>query len=138
MDTCAFVLAGIEGVCKDQAKFTFAITRHAIVDIAQIFNCPPAHPEKDRLPRADLEHLCSILSGAGLKLEEANALEKALIELRTMYEPYVNALSQYLHITIPPWISRSKRPDDWQTSRWDTGAGVARKKMLEEIWDDHF
>jgi hypothetical protein len=138
LDTCAFALAGIEGVCKDQAKFTFAMTRHAIVDIAGVFNCPPVHPEKDRLPKADLEYLCSILSEAGLKLEEAEVLEKALKELRSMYEPYVYSLSQYLHITVPPWVSRTKRPDNWQTSRWDTGAGMARKKMLQEIWDDHF
>jgi hypothetical protein len=138
LDTCAFVLAGIEGVCKDQARFTFAMTRHAIVDIAQIFNCPPVHPEKERLPKAELAHLCTILSGAGLKLEEADVLEKALKELRSMYEPYIHALSIYLHITIPPWISRSKRADNWQTSRWDTGSGLERKKLLEEIWDDHF
>ena len=138
LDTCAFVLAGIEGVCKDQAKFTFAMTRHAIVDIAGVFNCPPVHPEKDRLPRADLEHLCSILSEAGLKLEEAEVLEKALTELRSMYEPYVYSLSKYLHITVPPWVLRTKRPDNWQTSRWDAGAGMARKKMWHEIWDDHF
>jgi hypothetical protein len=138
LDTCAFALAGLEGICKDQAKFTFAMSRHAIVDIAQIFNCPPVHPEHNRLPKAELEHLCSILSGAGLKLEEAYVLEKELFELRAMYEPYVHALSKYLHITIPPWISRSKRADNWQTSRWDTGSGLERKKVLEDIWDDHF
>ena len=138
LDTCAFALASLEGVCKDQAKFTFAMTRHAIVDIAQIFNCPPVHPEHNRLPKAELEHLCSVLSGAGLKLEEADVLEKELSELRTMYEPYVHALSKYLHITIPPWISRSKHADNWQTSRWDTGSGLERKKLLEDIWDDHF
>ncbi|MGC9976487.1 MAG: two pore domain potassium channel family protein, partial [Syntrophales bacterium] len=137
LDTCAFTLAGIEDVCKDQAKFTFAMTRHAIVDIAGIFNRPPTHPEKDRLPKADLEYLCSILSEAGLKLDEAAALEKALTELRLMYEPYVYSLSQYLQITVPPWISRTKRPDNWQTSRWDK-AGVGGKKLLREIWDDHF
>jgi hypothetical protein len=138
LDTCAFALAGIEGVCKDQAKFTFAMTRHAIVDIAQIFNCPPVHSEHDRLPKAELEHLCSILSGAGLKLEETDALERALMELRTMYEPYVHALSKYLHITVPPWITRTKLEDNWQKSRWDTGSGLERKKLLDEIWDDHF
>ncbi|HET6461516.1 MAG TPA: ion channel [Syntrophales bacterium] len=137
LDTCAFTLAGIEDVCKDQAKFTFAMTRHAIVDIAGIFNRPPTHPEKDRLPKADLEYLCSTLSEAGLKLDEAAALEKALTELRSMYEPYVYSLSQYLQITVPPWISRTERPDNWQTSRWDK-AGIGRKKLLREIWDDHF
>jgi len=138
LDTCAFVLAGIEGVCKDQAKFTFAMTRHAIVDIAQIFHCPPVHPEHDRLSKAELEHLCTMLSGAGLKLEKTDVFEKALKELRLMYEPYVYSLSRYLHITIPPWISRSKRTDNWQTSRWDTRSAEERKKLLKEIWDEHF
>ncbi|MGZ3581071.1 MAG: two pore domain potassium channel family protein, partial [Syntrophales bacterium] len=117
--------------------FTFAMTRHAIVDIAGVFNCPPIHPEKDRLPRADLEYLCSMLSEEGLKLEKVDVLEKALKELRSMYEPYIHALSLYLHITIPPWVLRTKRPDDWQTSRWDT-AGIERKTTLKEIWEDHF
>lgn len=137
LDTCAFALAGIEGLCKDQAKFTFAMTRHAIVDIAQIFNSPPVHPERDRLPKDELEHLCTTLSGAGLKLENIDILEKSLKELRSMYEPYVYSLSRYLHIEIPPWVLKSKRPDDWQTSRWDKVV-IGRKKVLHEIWDDHF
>jgi len=138
LDTCAFVLAGVEGICKDQAKFTFAMTRHAVVDIAQIFNRPPIQPEKDRLPRAELEHMCTLLSGEGLKLENVDILEKSLKELRMLYEPYVYALSLYLHIEIPPCISKSKRPDDWQTSRWDKRTRRESKQILEDIWDDHF
>jgi len=138
LDTCAFVLAGLESVCKHQAKFTFAMARHTIVDLAQIFNCPPLHPDKDRLPSTELEHLCSLLASAGVKLQEKNVFEQELSELRRMYEPYVYSLSRYMHITIPPWISKSKHADNWQTSFWDTASGSQKVKPLQRGRDEHF
>lgn len=138
LDTCAFVLAGLEGVCKHQAKFTFAMARHTIVDLAQIFDCPPHHPDKDRLPSNELEHLCSFLASTGLKLQELSVLEKELSGLRRMYEPYVYSLSRYLHITIPPWILKSKHADNWQTTPWDTASSLQKKKPLQRTRDEHF
>jgi hypothetical protein len=138
LDTCAFVLAGLEGACKHQAKFTFAMARHTIVDLAQIFNCPPLHPDKDRLPSTELEYLCSLLASAGLKLQEKNVLEQELSELRRMYEPYVYSLSRYMHITIPPWISKTKHADNWQTSFWDTASGSQKMEPLKRGRDEHF
>ncbi len=138
LDTCAFVLAGLEGVCKHQAKFTFAMARHTIVDLAQIFNCRPLHPDKDRLPSTELEYLCSLLASAGLKLQKKNVLEQELSELRRMYEPYVYSLSRYMHITIPPWISKTKHADNWQTSFWDTAAVSQKMEPLQRGRDEHF
>ena len=42
LDTSALVLSGVEGVSPWQAQRTFAISRHAIVDIAQVFRTPPS------------------------------------------------------------------------------------------------
>src|SRR4029453_13539047 len=36
LDTSALVLAGVEGVSRWQAKRTFAMARHAVVDLAQV------------------------------------------------------------------------------------------------------
>jgi hypothetical protein len=138
LDTCAFVLAGVEGVCKHQAKFTFAMARHTIVDLAQIFNCPPLHPDKDRLPSDELKHLCSLISSTGLKLQELNVLEKELSELRQMYEPYVYSLSRYMRITIPPWFLKSEHADNWQTTPWDTASSLQKKKRIQRVRDEHF
>src|SRR5439155_22732943 len=41
LDTCALVMVGIDGVSVWQARLTFAIARHAVVDIAQIFRTAP-------------------------------------------------------------------------------------------------
>jgi hypothetical protein len=35
-----------------------------------------------------------------------------------MYEPYVQALSEFLLMTLPPWFRATVMPDSWQTSAW--------------------
>jgi hypothetical protein len=116
LDASAFAIAYLEGQCKRQAQLTFAITRHAIVDLAQIFNCPPCQPEPDRLPLIDLERLHATLIAVGMGLREGSDVAQELTELRKLYEPYVTSLSKHLHIAVPPWIPKATRVDDWQTN----------------------
>src|SRR5271168_1661047 len=49
LDACALTIAGIEGACAKQAELTFAIARHAVVDLCQVFSASPRPPETDRL-----------------------------------------------------------------------------------------
>ncbi len=138
LDASAFVIATVEGPCERQAQLTFAITRHAIVDLAQIFNCQPRKPHQDRLPPDKLEALRSTLTAAGMKLREDEAVEQKLLELRRMYEPYAYSLSKYMHIVIPPWVTESRRADDWQTSAWGRSTGFQMDDPLEKDQDEHF
>ena len=41
LDTTALVVTGVEGACQRQAQRTFAMARHAVVDLAIIFQTPP-------------------------------------------------------------------------------------------------
>src|SRR5207248_9724128 len=41
LDTCALLIAGIENSCPYQAQLTFAMARHAVVDLAMVFRSPP-------------------------------------------------------------------------------------------------
>src|SRR4029078_1638816 len=43
LDTCALVLVGIDGPSAWQAKLTFAMARHAVVDLAQVFRTRPTN-----------------------------------------------------------------------------------------------
>jgi hypothetical protein len=138
MDTSAFIIVSLKGPCERQAQLTFATTRHAIVDIAQIFNCPPKEPEPDRLPSADLKRLSTILTEAGLILREGKEVEQKLSELRRMYEPYIYSLSNYLHISIPPWFPESGRIDNWQTSAWGRSFGFVIEHPSDTHHDKHF
>ena len=138
LDASAFVIVTQEGPCERQAHLTFAITRHAIVDLAQIFNCPPREPEQNRLPQDKWLALCSTLTSSGMRLREGSTIEQMLSELRRMYEPYVYSLSQYMHITIPPWLAETGRIDNWQTSAWGRSTGFQIDRPINEPYDQHF
>jgi hypothetical protein len=122
LDTCALVATGMEGASRRQAQLTFAIARHAVVDLALIFQQPPREPGKERLPEAELSRLRTVLKAGGLALQEGGAVDRGLRELRQMYEPYVESLSRYLVIAIPPWIPESSPTDNWQTTAWGTSS----------------
>jgi hypothetical protein len=120
LDTCSLVLVGVEGLPAWQARLTFAMARHAVVDIAQIFSTAPAAPQAcaTRLYPGDLERLREILEDNGASLKDGQEAELRLAELRLMYEPYVSALSERLMMPLPPWILGSDAIDNWKTSAW--------------------
>ena len=118
LDASALVIVGLEGWCVRQAELTFAMARHAVVDLAQVYSTPPRRPE-ERLVTAQLARLRDRLAGGGLALKARPDFEERLAELRRMYEPYVEALSAYLALPLPPWVRERDRPDNWQTSAWD-------------------
>jgi hypothetical protein len=119
LDACALVIVGIDGASGRQAQLTFAMARHAVVDLAQIFNASPQPPESDRFPPAEIERLRAVLSAAGIALRDGPAAEQKLSELRRMYEPYVNSLAKYLLMPLPPWILSTTTADNWRTSAWE-------------------
>src|SRR3972149_3978711 len=98
-------MANLEGNCARQAKLTFAIARHAVVDLSLVFERPPRRPTHDRLPPDTLARLQSILTETGLKMNEGEAAVQKLTELRQMYEPYLNGLATYFIIKLPPWLA---------------------------------
>jgi hypothetical protein len=120
LDTCALVLVGIDGTSTWQAKLTFAMARHAVVDLAQVFRTKPHDPqfESSRLLAGDLDRIREILAKHDTDLRDGEDANKKLSELRTMYEPYVCALSEMLMMPLPPWIVGKDAIDNWKTSAW--------------------
>lgn len=127
LDACALVMVGLEGACERQAELTFAMARHTAVDLSLVFQAEPHVLQNDRLPAAILVELRAQLAAAGLTLREGDQADEQLRKLRQMYEPYVIALGQYLHMSVPPWIPAAGRKDNWQVSAW----GQSPKRMKE-------
>jgi len=138
LDTCALAIAGVEDSCARQAELTFAIARHAVVDLCQVFSAAPLPLKTDRLPPEIIEKLRLKLASHGLALLAAPQAELKLRELRGMYEPYVHALAAHLSQSLPPWIPEKKGKDNWETTAWAQTAGVAEKVAGIGIHDDHF
>jgi Ion channel len=126
LDASALVMVGMEGAPKRQAQLTFAMARHTVVDLAQIFNTAPREPSPDRLPSHQLKRLRAVLAAAGVKLADGPAADQRLSELRRMYEPFVNPLADFLFISLPSWLPVDEAFDNWQTSRWGRISGLAQ------------
>jgi len=138
LDACALVKVGVEDACQRQAELTFAIARHAAVDLSQVFKTPPRALPHDRLPAEDLRRIRDILAQHGVKLQDGPDADRKLTELRHMYEPYLYALAEYLIQSLPPWIPAKKGKDNWQTTAWGRSVGLVEKEPSAIAADEHF
>jgi hypothetical protein len=116
LDVCALSIAGLEKAPARAARLTFAMARHAVLDLCVIFRQAPAPPQPDRLAPPELERLRQFLTASGIHLREDNAAETKLTALRAMYEPYVNALGRFLIMSLPQWVPDPDTPDAWHTT----------------------
>jgi len=119
LDASALVMVGVEGAPARQAKLTFAMARHAVVDLAMVTHVPPRAPDPDRLPPEDFHSLRASLAQDRVVLKDGAVAERMLASLRAMYEPYVTGLARRLRLTLPAWRAAEHELDDWRTSAWD-------------------
>ncbi len=138
LDATALIVATSDTPCSRQAKLTFAMCRHTIVDLSQVFHAVPNNQDPDRLPPADLARLRASLDKCGYQLREDDVSTEKLHELRRMYEPYLHALARYLFVSLPPWILEKKITDNWKTSAWGKISGIASHSSTTVYADDHF
>ena len=124
-------MVGVEGMPKWQAQLTFKMTRHAVVDLTQVFNISPLKTDGQRLTNEELTRLRSSLSEAGIVLRNEPGDDKTLAELREMYEPYIEVLSQYLLMPLPEWLPKPRATDNWQTSAWEV-TSPARNELIRK------
>ena len=131
LDSSSVVLARSGDATASQARLTFAMARHALVDITQIF-VPTYRPgAADRLDAAARERLRAGLMGTSFALPETPEFDQSLAELRLMYEPYAQALAAHLLFELPPWVNTRLRRDNWLGGPWDRQLHEMRDAGLE-------
>jgi Ion channel len=114
LDTSALLIAGIRGHEARQAQLTFAMARHAVVDLAQIFSLRPLTNLPDRLPAERYDQMYARLCQTGVSVCRDQRSYERLREMRSLYEGYAEALSQYLRMPLPPWMTDHPHKDNWQ------------------------
>ena len=102
-----------------QAQLTFAMARHAIVDLGHIFKLDEkiralARQEPDRLSAADFRRLCAVLRPTDIQLCGEPDSANRLHQLRAMYEPQARVLGDYLGLAMPLWITEPREKDQWR------------------------
>ena len=138
LDTSAFLIVAVKEHNPYQAQLTFAMARHAVVDLALIYKTPPISPDLDRLPEGQLQRLRELLREAGLVLHEGPAVDAKLAELRGMYEPFANALSQRFLFALPAFVPEADIADNWQRSAWMKRAPDIESLPIAATGDGHF
>jgi Ion channel len=137
LDTCALIMVGAEIGCERQAKRTFAMARHVVVDLCLVFRTPPHLAAQDRLPPDALARLRTALASVGIALPEGEAADRKLHELRWMYEPYIHALATYFRFAVPPWQAEAGRKDNWQGNIEESGSTAGRRRR-KSAKGEHF
>jgi Ion channel len=114
LDACCLAIARIEEGPERVARLTFAMARHAVVDLCAVFHLAPLPPASDRLPAGEAQRVEKFLANAGYTIRCDEACLGKFSAMRAMYEPYVQALSAYLLMPLPAWIPPEGARDNWQ------------------------
>src|SRR5215813_4445942 len=138
LDSCALVKVAVQDTCRRQAELTFAIARHAAVDLSQVFKMRPRTLPHNRLPAEDVKRIHEMFVQHGMKVPDVKEMKERLAELRNIYEPYLFALAEYFNLSLPPWIPAAKGKDNWQTTAWGRSAGLVEKEGTAIGAEDHF
>jgi len=120
LDTCAVMMTQVRSRSNYQAQVTFAIARHAAVDLALVLRAKAPDPNKlvDRLETLEFAKMRSLLEGAQVELSNSEWAEESLYALRQMYEPFIQALATKLLLPLPLHLTDDSSPDNWQRSAW--------------------
>jgi hypothetical protein len=121
---------------RRRAELTFAMARHACVDLCLVFWLPPVKPIPERLTSDDMERL---FSQSSEQHHLRNELSDRLQSIRALYEPFLQALSEYFRLQLPKFFPDKSAPDNWQTSAWTKRApGITELPTAQFRVDDHF
>src|SRR6266851_1772791 len=119
LDVSAYLLACGAGRATRQAGFTFAVGRHAVGDLSNIFEVAPRAAATDRLSPEAAHRLREIVIKGGLAGTPPADAASRLTAIRAAYEPYLEALSIHLLMPLPPWIPAPDAKDNWESTSWD-------------------
>ena len=143
LDTSALVISGVRGHEARQAQLTFAMARHAMVDLAQVFSLRPISSHPDRLPPERYEQLYQVLCQSGVNVCRDGQSYERLRNLRILYEGYAAALAEHLSMPLPPWIAEEAHKDNWlavakvRAQAESSETSTSEPHNLAEIIDQH-
>jgi hypothetical protein len=121
LDSCALLISVVPDIASRQAQLTFAMARHALVDLGHVFHLEKheatwqARDGHDRLPDNQFDRVCELMSQANLRLCGDPEAPARLHALRALYEPHAQALADYLAMPLPGWVPEPRAKDQWKT-----------------------
>ncbi len=149
LDACALLITTIEGEPVRQAQLTFAMARHALIDLGHIFSVGADPEDKpkgpDRLPKEDFNKLCEILGEMHMRLCGDPASRERLTAIRGLYEPHAYAICTFLRMELPLWSAEPKKDNLWKRvadlrmqreDALDAGVHVSEQALAAHLHDE--
>jgi hypothetical protein len=137
LDTTALLLVVVRQEDTYQAQLTFAMARHAAVDLGLVLRSNPGRAG-ERLSSERFAKMREKFHEAGVALRGDPDMEARLTKLRGTYEPFLVGLSERLMFTVPAIFVETPTADNWQRSAWmelPPGIGNLSSPMGDE---EHF
>lgn len=116
LDASALAATWVKGIDPFQPRLTFAICRHTLVDVSQVFRLKPREEDKVRSAPERITDMRAWLVASGVPMLDGPDAEAQFQDLRRLYAPYLGALSEYLHMPLPGWLPVGKARYNWQTT----------------------
>jgi len=149
LDACALLITTIEGPASRQAQLTFAMARHALIDLGHVFHLEEREKQwlergrAERLSDEVFDRLCGALGDMEIRLCGDPASMERLTSIRQLYEPHALALSEYLKMSLPLWVPEPLQKDHWKTvanlrSQAAAVLGTRVKYVSEQATSGHF
>jgi hypothetical protein len=139
LDVSAILTVKLKGVCSYQAQLTFAMARHAAVDLALVLKLTPMESGPERMPSDRLRTLFDSLKKSGVEILDDPESDLRLKRLRGTYEPFLFALASHVLIALPPAMVDQPVVDNWQRSGWmKRTPGIGRLSDAGGGENDHF
>ena len=126
LDTCSLLITTVDGPAARQAQLTFAMARHALVDLGHVFHLEGReltlleYGTSKRLTPEMFGQLCEVMSEVEIRLCDEEGAAKRLAKISKLYEPQAQALSEYLKMPLPQWLPESRRTSPTKTDQWTT------------------
>jgi hypothetical protein len=138
LDSCSLLLTLLPATDSHQAQLTFAMARHAAVDITLVFGIrPPTTPEAIARRRV-LTQFNEFLGSIARQPSDFATLESRFFELRALYEPFLEALALHFMLSLPPVIVPGHTDDNWQRSAWMSRTPGIGNLASDRSGRDHF
>ena len=139
LDACALLITTVEGQAARQSQLTFAMARHALIDLGHVFKVEERarcreEAGLDRLPGKTFGAMCGTLGQLEMRLCGDPATMERLTKIRMLYEPHAHALSEYLKMPLPLWVPAARKADTWiQVSELRAGSPEGALRAHEHV-----
>ena len=114
-DACAMLIAAQDPRFQRQARFTFALLRHLLVDVTPYMQIEPHAPHEPRVEHGGFEVISGQLTELGIQIGDREAFAPALREILDSYEALANGVGEWLLTPMPSLLPTVEmHEDDWQ------------------------